>query len=108
MRSSSNFWGIKNYKIPTNHFQNRNIMAYKKSIKSNKKYVYSSRKRNVSAINKSDLLLEKPQKEHSFVKCVCVYIYVLPNPVLGGRDKEKNWSLLGTQSSKEGRRTLTH
>ena len=33
-------------------------------------------RRNVPAINKSDLLLEMPQKEQSFIQCVCVYIYI--------------------------------
>lgn len=33
-------------------------------------------KRNVPAINKSDLLLEMSQKEQSSVQCVCVYIYI--------------------------------
>lgn len=68
-------------------------------------------KRNVSAINKSDLLLEKPQKEHSFVKCVCVYIYTFCQTLcweVETRGERQAWSLLGTQSSKEGRRTLTH
>lgn len=56
-------------------------------------------KRNVSAINKSDLLLEKPQKEHSFVKCVCVYIYTFCQTLcweVETREKERLF-LLGTQ-----------
>lgn len=65
--------------------------------------------RNVSAINKSDLLLEKPQKEHSFVQCVCVYIYILPNPALGGRDKGRKRGLVSAWNSKlQGREKDTN
>ena len=59
-------------------------------------------KRNVSAINKSDLLLEMPQKEWSFVQCVCVYIYThSANTVLGGRnDKGRKKGLVSAWYSK--------
>lgn len=59
-------------------------------------------KRNVSAINKSDLLLEMPQKEWSFVQCVCVYIYThSANTVLGGRnDKGRKKGLVSAWNSK--------
>ena len=65
-------------------------------------------RRNVPAINKSDLLLEMPQKEQSFIQCVCVciyiyiyiYIYILPNTVLGGRDKGRKKGLVSAWNSK--------
>lgn len=44
-RSSRN-WELKKYKIPTSHFQNRNMMAYKESTRNNnnKKHACPSRK----------------------------------------------------------------
>lgn len=83
----------------------------KRALKIIKSMPIPQEKRNVSAINKSDLLLEMPQKEWPFVQCVCVYIHILPTlcwEVETTRGERKAWSLLGTQSTKEGRRTLTH